>query len=124
MTTQDSLRRSFNGIARDTVATVTGAAVEEAISRVDPKVRRWLADPAVQDFIKSMGQGGGGTVVVQQQETPFSIIGVEVGDSLEMIEAVYKVKRKFLHPDVPGTGNADRFKKLQEAYNAIKGNRM
>jgi DnaJ-class molecular chaperone len=50
---------------------------------------------------------------------PYSILGVSPGDPPEMIEAVYRAKVKFLHPDQP-TGNADAFIRLQQAYHQIK----
>lgn len=50
---------------------------------------------------------------------PYLVMGVSPGDPPEMIEAVYRIKAKFLHPDRP-TGNAEAFIQLQQAYQQIK----
>src|SRR3990167_9124050 len=42
---------------------------------------------------------------------PYAVLGVSPGDPMEMVEAVWRAKAKFYHPDAPG-GNAVRFQQL------------
>lgn len=50
---------------------------------------------------------------------PYAVLGVDPGDPLTVVEAVYRAKSKVFHPDVQGTGNAERFKQIHAAYEAI-----
>lgn len=52
-------------------------------------------------------------------QTAYQIVGVSQGDSPELIDAVYRAKAKYLHPDSP-TGNTDEFIKLKTAYDSIR----
>lgn len=52
---------------------------------------------------------------------PYVVLGVRKDDPPELIEAVYKLKAKFYHPDNSKTGNKDKFIAIKEAYNKIKG---
>lgn len=49
---------------------------------------------------------------------PYIIVGVRKDDPPELIDAVYKVKVKFYHPDKGGDG--EKFIKLKKAYEEIK----
>jgi hypothetical protein len=49
----------------------------------------------------------------------YDIVGASPDDPFEMIEAVYKKKALYYHPDKGG--NPERFKRLTEAYELIKG---
>ena len=53
---------------------------------------------------------------------PYIVVGVKKDDPQELIDAVYKVKAKFYHPDNKNTGNADKFMKIKDAYDKIKNN--
>jgi len=50
---------------------------------------------------------------------PYVILGVNRDDPPELIDAVYRVKAKFYHPDAE-TGNKEKFIRLQKAYEEIK----
>ena len=51
--------------------------------------------------------------------TAYEIVGVSPSDSPELVDAVYRAKAKYLHPDSP-TGNAEEFVKLKTAYDSIR----
>ena len=53
-------------------------------------------------------------------EDPYQVLGITRTDPPAMAQAVFKAKSKLLHPDVPGTGNAEAFRRLQAAYDRIK----
>ena len=55
----------------------------------------------------------------RRDNDPYRILGVEPGDSPELVTAVFRAKAKILHPDHK-TGDAEKFKRLRAAYNAIK----
>lgn len=52
---------------------------------------------------------------------PYHILGISFEDSNEMLDAVFRAKAKLLHPD--HGGDAERFKELMAAYNAIRTER-
>lgn len=52
--------------------------------------------------------------------SPWVILGVSKTDPIELIDAVYKLKIKYYHPDNPKTGNQEKFIKIKEAYDKIK----
>lgn len=49
----------------------------------------------------------------------YTIVGVSPGDPPELIDAVYRAKAKYLHPDNPN-GNAEQFMILKNAYDTIR----
>ena len=51
---------------------------------------------------------------------PYIVLGVSTDDPPELVEAVYKLKAKFYHPDNKQTGNQEKFMKITDAYNKIK----
>ena len=51
-------------------------------------------------------------------EQSCAVLGVEPSASLEEVEKVYRVKVQFAHPDKGG--EADRFKRIQKAYEYIR----
>lgn len=53
-------------------------------------------------------------------QDPWRILGVSPEDPPEMVKAVYRAKSKVLHPDMKGTGNAEAFKRLRDAYEEIQ----
>jgi len=48
----------------------------------------------------------------------YRVLGVEPGDSIQMVRAVYRAKVLILHPDRV-TGELEAFKRLQMAYEAV-----
>lgn len=52
-------------------------------------------------------------------EDPYTVLGVDPTDSPAVVQAVFKAKAKIFHPDNQTTGNADKFKRLQAARDAI-----
>lgn len=52
---------------------------------------------------------------------PYIVLGVSPDDPPELIDAVYKVKAKFYHPDNKETGDSAKFMRITEAYDKIKG---
>ena len=55
----------------------------------------------------------------RRDSDPYRILGVEPGDSPELVTAVFRAKAKLLHPDKK-TGDAEKFKRLHAAYEAVK----
>ena len=51
---------------------------------------------------------------------PYIIVGVRKDDPPELVDAVYRVKAKFYHPDNKETGDKEKFIRLNEAYKKIK----
>jgi len=51
----------------------------------------------------------------------YAVIGASPDDSMDVIEAVYKAKAKFFHPDKGG--DAEKFKRLQAAIEMIRKER-
>lgn len=51
---------------------------------------------------------------------PYTVVGVSPGDPPDMVDAVYRAKAKFLHPDNPTSGNTEAFVRLQQSYLQIK----
>jgi len=50
---------------------------------------------------------------------PFVVLGVSRDDPIELVEAVYKVKAKFYHPDNKETGDITKFIRIHEAYEKV-----
>lgn len=55
----------------------------------------------------------------RQDSDPYRILGVEPGDPPELVTAVFRAKAKVLHPDKKA-GDAEKFKRLDAAYKAVK----
>lgn len=53
-----------------------------------------------------------------RQRDPWEVLGVGPGTEPEAIDLVYRAKAKKLHPDVGG--DAEAFKELQAAYEAVR----
>jgi len=51
---------------------------------------------------------------------PYIVLGVRKDDPPELIDAVYKTKAKFYHPDKGG--DSEKFLRLRKAYEEIKRN--
>lgn len=51
---------------------------------------------------------------------PYRVLGVEPDDPPELVEAVYRAKAKFRHPDNRHYGSALIFQQLQQAYQEVK----
>lgn len=49
----------------------------------------------------------------------YEILGVDPDDPIDVVRAVYHAKAKHYHPDNLETGDAERFKLIQRAYEAI-----
>lgn len=56
----------------------------------------------------------------EKKRTPWEVLGLPAGSDLDVIDAVYRAKAKRLHPDNLGTGDAEAFKELNEAYEEVK----
>ena len=55
---------------------------------------------------------------------PYIVLGARKDDPPELIDAVYKLKAKYYHPDNKKTGNKEKFIKINKAYEEItNGNR-
>jgi len=52
-------------------------------------------------------------------DDPYNILEVRPDASDLVVKAVYRAKVKLLHPDNKETGNAEQFKRIQEAYDKI-----
>ena len=94
-----------------------GQAVEEVLNRVVPPE---LLPPGTH-FAPQPPPAR----VPQPPSSPpssYSILGVSPGDPQDLIEAVWRAKAKYYHPDVP-TGNVDKFQQLKQAYDAIRQER-
>jgi hypothetical protein len=49
----------------------------------------------------------------------YARLGVDPGAGAQTISAAYRRKARVLHPDIPGTGNADAFVALKQAYDVL-----
>jgi len=49
----------------------------------------------------------------------YATLGVEPSSSAEEITAAYRRQARLVHPDVPGTGDADAFVALKQAYDVL-----
>lgn len=54
---------------------------------------------------------------------PYEVLGVRSDTDQAVVEASYKAMRRKYHPDNQESGDADRFKELEVAYEAIKKER-
>jgi len=52
--------------------------------------------------------------------THYSVLGVAPTAPQEVIQAAYRALSRIYHPDVPRTGNAEKMKKLNRAYEVLK----
>lgn len=51
---------------------------------------------------------------------PYRVLRVHQGDSLSDIKAMYRRLCHIYHPDVPGTGNAEKFEEITKAWHEIE----
>lgn len=56
-----------------------------------------------------------------QDDDPYRILGVEPGDSEELVKAVFRAKAKVFHPDTGKKPDPEKFARLKAAYDAIQG---
>ncbi|OGO00739.1 MAG: hypothetical protein A2Y59_00560 [Chloroflexi bacterium RBG_13_52_14] len=54
----------------------------------------------------------------QELQDAYDLLGCDSKDNVEMIKRVFQVKVQYVHPDKEG-GDAERFKRLQHAYDLI-----
>lgn len=54
---------------------------------------------------------------------PYIVLGVNRGDSDDLINKIYKVKVKYYHTDNKDTGDVNKFIRVFEAYKRIKDDR-
>lgn len=54
----------------------------------------------------------------------YSILGIDPTDDLLLIKKMYKKMAKMTHPDINGTGDDTEFKKVQEAYDILKNEKV
>lgn len=78
--------------------------------------------PALADVIVEAGQEIVSAWQRRTTDDPYAIVGVFPGDPPEMVEAVYRAKAKYLHPDNKASpaADAERFRRLKDAYDKIK----
>jgi hypothetical protein len=57
--------------------------------------------------------------LVNKMEDPYAVLGVREDAPMPVIEAAYKQLSKEYHPD-SGSGNTEKFKEVQEAYNKLQ----
>lgn len=50
---------------------------------------------------------------------PYAVLGVKSSSSKDSIKAVYRELCKTLHPDIPLTGDAERFVEINKAWKII-----
>lgn len=50
---------------------------------------------------------------------PYAVLGAKPTDSTDVVRSIYHNLAKYWHPDNPITGDAERFKEIQNAYETI-----
>ena len=86
--------------------------------------------PDLYNFLNNVSKGGNkidpsiiknamNFVTNKIMNDPFVVLGVSKDDPVELVEAVYKVKAKFYHPDNKETGNITKFIKIHDAYEKV-----
>lgn len=50
----------------------------------------------------------------------YSVLGVAPDAPQEVVQAAYRALSRIYHPDVPKTGNAEKMKKINRAYEVLK----
>jgi DnaJ-class molecular chaperone len=74
---------------------------------------------AVKEFVQLLTP-----LMPPAEADPYQIVGVTPEDPWAMVEKVYRMKAKFLHPDTKETGNEEAYKRLQAAYATLKERRQ
>jgi DnaJ-domain-containing protein 1 len=75
-------------------------------------IERWGTGDMVQ-------QAFTGFIALPSQESPYDILGVKADATPEEIDAAYKQKARFAHPDAGGS--TDAMQRLNDARNRLKG---
>lgn len=82
--------------------------------------------PDITGLIAQMGFGGGSntastilSAISSIANSPYIQLGVRKDDPKKLIDAVYKTKAMFYHPDSEN-GDSKKFRELQKAYDEIK----
>jgi len=55
---------------------------------------------------------------------PYAVLGVRANSSKDSIKAVYRELCKTVHPDIPKTGNAQKFIEITKAWKVIEENHI
>ncbi len=71
-----------------------------------------------RDFYDKLLRKQAGVTDEDKIKDALNTLGATVDDSVELIEDLYLKKATYYHPDKPG-GDADKFKRLKEAYDLI-----
>ena len=113
MTLRDEMMRAYKDSgAQKRIDQVVAGFVEQVITRMVPP-----------EFLQpvEMAPPPPPPAPPKPPATPnaYAIVGVSPGDPQELIDAVYRAKAKYLHPDNPG-GSADAFMTLKTAYDSIR----
>ena len=118
-------RNTVRRVVHDAAAGAGGAfgasLAEEFMRYAAPRVRgqaeEFIRSPAWQEFAKNVLQSS--APPPQLDNSPYRVLGVAPGDPMALVNSVHRVKAAFWHPD-KDTGNVQRFREVQEAYEAIK----
>lgn len=62
---------------------------------------------------------GRNPVVAPIPPTHYSVLGVAPTAPMEVIQAAYRALSRVYHPDVPGTGNAEKMKRINAAHEVV-----
>jgi len=80
--------------------------------------------PDLLNIFSMLGVGnkqsnGIANLIAKFANSPYLILGVMKDDPPDLIDAVYRIKAKYYHPDNKKTGNREKFLKLKDAYDKI-----
>ena len=99
--------------ADDLLKLLTGKRIKDVV----PKAIELFGEDLVKKFMKV-------PPVAFNANDPYSILEIRPGASDFIVNAAYRALAKKYHPDVQGTGNEEKFKIIQGAYDDImKGGR-
>ena len=111
MTLKDEMLRAYKDSgAQKRIDQVVAGFVEQVISKMVPP-----------EFLQQVDMTPPPPAPPKPSSAPtaYAIVGVLPSDPPELIDAVYRAKAKYLHPDSP-SGNADAFMTLKTAYDSIR----
>lgn len=89
------------------------------IKEVYPDLHDFLVKSGNNRIDSNMIKSAMNFVTNKIMNDPFVVLGVSKDDPVDLVEAVYKVKAKFYHPDNKDTGNINKFIRIHEAYEKV-----